>query len=410
MKNKWMIPVVLFVVLVIAYMIRGFIGTRVIVEMLQTDKIEEAATCSGVLIRNEKVNTVSVDGIAEILAKNGQRVSKGELLAIFYSGTKDTVGEDIISELADINKRIEAIKAGHSGDAIFINDVAKIESEIANDVDKIISLVSNRNTEEISKYKYHISTLADQKAVAKGEKEGFANELARLQAEKSTLESKLGSLQKVIQSDMPGIFIEGRDGFEDTLTVASIETLTPDIIKETVSHEKNDKVETVEEGTYIYKIADNYSYYIAVNIDESLAKDLNTGDSVSLRFTDFATGNCPAHIKYISEKDKDGTVTVVSECNTHVEGLLEKRVVNVDFVKKSVSGYKVSIDNLHTVDNAVGLFIKRGAVMKFIPVTIIYSTEEEAIVTYASSEKPLKAYDEVVTSAPEFADGKVIAG
>ena len=410
MKNKWMIPVVLFVVLVIAYMIRGFIGTRVIVEMLQTDKIEEAATCSGVLIRNEKVNTVSVDGIAEILAKNGQRVSKGELLAIFYSGTKDTVGEDIISELADINKRIEAIKAGHSGDAIFINDVAKIESEIANDVDKIISLVSNRNTEEISKYKYHISTLADQKAVAKGEKEGFANELARLQAEKSTLESKLGSLQKVIQSDMPGIFIEGRDGFEDTLTVASIETLTPDVIKETVSHEKNDKVETIEEGTYIYKIADNYSYYIAVNIDESLAKDLNTGDSVSLRFTDFATGNCPAHIKYISEKDKDGTVTVVSECNTHVEGLLEKRVVNVDFVKKSVSGYKVSIDNLHTVDNAVGLFIKRGAVMKFIPVTIIYSTEEEAIVTYASSEKPLKAYDEVVTSAPEFADGKVIAG
>lgn len=410
MKNKWMIPVVLFVVLVIAYMIRGFIGTRVIVEMLQTDKIEEAATCSGVLIRNEKVNAVSVDGIAEILAKNGQRVSKGELLAIFYSGTKDTVGEDIISELADINKRIEAIKAGHSGDAIFINDVAKIESEIANDVDKIISLVSGRNTEEISKYKYHISTLADQKAVAKGEKEGFANELARLQAEKSTLESKLGSLQKVIQSDMPGIFIEGRDGFEDTLTVASIETLTPDVIKETVSHEKNDKVETIEEGTYIYKIADNYSYYIAVNIDESLAKDLNTGNSVSLRFTDFATGNCPAHIKYISEKDKDGTVTVVSECNTHVEGLLEKRVVNVDFVKKSVSGYKVSIDNLHTVDNAVGLFIKRGAVMKFIPVTIIYSTEEEAIVTYASSEKPLKAYDEVVTSAPEFADGKVIAG
>ncbi len=410
MKNKWMIPVVLFVVLVIAYIIRGFIGTRINVEMLQTDKIEEAATCSGVLIKNEKVNTVSVNGIAEILAKNGQRVSKGELLATFYSGTEEAVGEGIISELADINKRIEAIKAGHSGDAIFINDVAKIESEIANDVDKIISLVSNRNTEEISKYKYHISTLADQKAVAKGEKEGYANELARLQAEKSTLESKLGSLQKVIQSDMPGIFIEGKDGFEDTLTVASIETLTPDVIKETVSQEKNDKVETVEEGTYIYKITDNYSYYIAVNIDEALAKDLNTGDSVNLRFTDFATGNCPAVVKYISEKDKNGTVTVVSECNTHVEGLLEKRVVNVDFVKKSVSGYKVSIDNLHTVDNAVGLFIKRGAVMKFIPVTIIYSTDEEAVVTYASSEKPLKAYDEVVTSAPEFVDGKVIVG
>ena len=132
MKNKWMIPVVLFAVLVIAYIIRGFIGTRINVEMLQTDKIEEAATCSGVLIKNEKVNTVSVNGIAEILAKNGQRVSKGELLATFYSGTEEAVGEGIISELADINKRIEAIKAGHSGDAIFINDVGLREAALGN--------------------------------------------------------------------------------------------------------------------------------------------------------------------------------------------------------------------------------------------------------------------------------------
>ena len=56
----------------------------------------------------------------------------------------------------------------------------------------------------------------------------------------------------------------------------------------------------------------------------------------------------------------------------------------------------------------MGLFIKRGAVMKFIPVNIVYSTEEEAVVSAASSEKPIKSYDEVVTSAPEYYDGRVI--
>lgn len=60
------------------------------------------------------------------------------------------------------------------------------------------------------------------------------------------------------------------------------------------------------------------------------------------------------------------------------------------------------------MDNAVGLFIKRGAVMRFIPVDIIYSTDEEAIVSASDSEKPIKSYDEVITSAPEYYDRRVI--
>jgi hypothetical protein len=114
-------------------------------------------------------------------------------------------------------------------------------------------------------------------------------------------------------------------------------------------------------------------------------------------------------VTYISEPDEDGIRTVVAECDNYVKNLLAQRVVNVDFVKKSVSGYKVKIEDIHTVDNTIGVFVKRGTVMRFLPVNIECSNEEEAIITSANQKMRIKSYDEIVKSAPEFSDGKVIA-
>ena len=129
---------------------------------------------------------------------------------------------------------------------------------------------------------------------------------------------------------------------------------------------------------------------------------------LKIRFTDFSKNDISAVVKHISEKDEKGLRCVVCECNTYVGGLMEKRVVNVDFIKKSMSGYKVKIEYLHTVDNAVGIFVKRGAVMRFIPVNIIYNNEDEAIVSAAETNRPIRSYDELVTAAPSYADGKAI--
>ena len=238
MKNKWIIPVVLFAVLVVCYVVRGFFQTRITVEMLQTDKIEESSSGLGVLVKSESVNSVSIGGAAEVSVRNGQRVSNGQLIATVYGGTTD---ESVKTQLADVNKKINAIKDSNAGDSVFINDATKIESEIADTVDQVIVKVTEHDLESISEYKYRISTLADQKAVAKGEKKGFSNDLVQLQAEKSVLESQLGKIENVVVASSPGIFIEGSDGFEETLTPDAISTLTPNTVKEVINRDKNGK-------------------------------------------------------------------------------------------------------------------------------------------------------------------------
>ena len=227
-----------------------------------------------------------------------------------------------------------------------------------------------------------------QKAIARGEKViSPAEEVLILQARKNEIEAKLGNSSNIIVADMAGTYVEGLDGFEESVTYGNIDTLTPQSVDEIIANNKNGNLIN-ESNVYRYKIVDNFKYSVAVNLDAKMTENLKVGDSVNVRFLDFYADSVKANVTYISEPDENGMRTVVAECNSYVKNLMSQRVANVDFVKKSVSGYKVSVEHIHTVDNMVGVFIKRGAVMKFLPVEIKYSNEEEAIVSSANPNMP----------------------
>ncbi len=405
MKNKWIIPVVLFIVLVTAYAVRGMFQSRIELEVLQEGKIEESSTTQAVLIKNEKVNSLTLSGITEIYARDEERVASNEILAILYGNSEDKA---LIEEFAEINKKIMAIRNSDADTSVYISDTLQMESEISSYVDDLIKASLENDFSELSEYKYKILMSTARKAIARGESAITpAEEVLKLQARKNEIEEILGRSSNVIAAESAGIFLEGKDGFEESLTPENIYELTPEKIEDVISNSRNGNVIN-EDNIYTYKIVDNFKYMVAVNLDEKSTDGLELGASVNIRFLDFSGDNVKAIVKHISEPNEDGIRTVVAECDSYVENLMSQRVVNVDFVKKSVSGYKVDIEYIHTVDNTVGVFIKRGAVMKFLPVDIKYSNEEEAIVTSADSGMSIKSYDEIVTSAPEFKDGKVI--
>ncbi len=405
MKDKWMIPVVLFVLLLVCNIFRGVFQTRIELELLQTDTIEEVRSGIGVLAKEEYTNTLPVGTTTELHINSGDRVSNDEVIATVYSGVAD---DRIKIQLADVNRRISAMEASHLGNAVFINDATKIESEIANTVDEVIQHVAVYDMEDLSGYKYLIGNMSDQKAVAKREKSSFSNDLVTLRSEKSVLEAQLGKIHSVETAPFPGVFLEGHDGFEKDINKAAATAFTPDQVESIIKHEKRDDVKTVKQGEYAYKIVNNYSYCVAINIEKGFLDGVKVGGTVKVRFSDLSPQVCSANVISISEPDDKNRCTVVVECYSYIEGLLAKRVVNVDFIKKSISGYKVKTEHLHTANDTIGIYIKRGAVMRFVPVDVVYSTEEEAIISAATNELPIKSYDELVTDAPVFEDGKVI--
>lgn len=405
MKNKWIIPVVLFIILVTVYVARGLFQSRVELEVLQVGKIEEVTSTQGVLIKNEIVNSVTLSGATEVYARDGERVANNEIIAMLYGNTED---EALFSELAEINKKINAISESEADSSVYISDTMQMESELSDCVDEIIREGAVNDYSRLSVHRYKLSLITSLKAMVRGEDVVTpAEEMITLQTRKNEIEAKLGGSSHILSAEMSGIYYEGKDGFEEKLVPEKIDSITPAAVNDVIEGNKNGNILN-DESIYTYKIVDNFSYYVAVNLDKETSKNIKAGDGVIVRFTNFSNSDNSATVTYVSEPNSDGVRTVVAKCDNYVDGLLSHRVVNVDFVKKSVSGYKVSVEHIHTVDNKVGLYIKRGAVMKFLPINIEYSNEEEAIVSSLDPTMPIKSYDEIVVSAPEFKDGKVI--
>jgi len=332
-------------------------------------------------------------------------VANKEIIALLQAGTED---EALVKELAQINKKVNAINKSNANGASYLFDAVQLESELSAYVDMIIEASKDNDYASLSEYKYKIQTVTAQKAISRGETVTTpAEEAIELQLRKNEIENLLGQNAKVVTAEMSGIFVEGKDGYEDKLTPETITDMVPATVKNVIKENSNGNMVN-NENEYVYKIVDNFSYHVAVNLEEDMTDNLKVGDSVIVRFSNFSNDDIKATVRFISEPDSKNVRCVVVECNKYIQKLLYQRVVNVDFVKKSIDGYKVKVEHIHTVDNTVGLFVKRGAVMKFLPIDIKYSNEEYAIVTSANASMPIKAYDEVVIAAPEFRDGRVI--
>jgi len=134
-------------------------------------------------------------------------------------------------------------------------------------------------------------------------------------------------------------------------------------------------------------------------------QDLDVDDYARLRFYDLSAELVKAKILYISPVE-DEQCTIILEVNRHVESLLKRRFVNLDFVKNRYEGYRVSVKALRSRNNENGIYVLRDEVMKFIPVTILYNTQDVAIVESADDSTPLRLYDEVVVNADSYEEGK----
>ena len=100
--------------------------------------------------------------------------------------------------------------------------------------------------------------------------------------------------------------------------------------------------------------------------------------------------------------------TVIVECTRHIDSLLRRRFVNLEFVKHRYSGYRLSVKSLRTKDDVTGVYVRRDDMMKFVPVNILYNTQDIAIVDSADTMNPLRLYDEVIVKADSYEEGKLL--
>lgn len=396
MKRKINILIPIFVALVLIYVLRSVFGSHVQIETLHQTNIEDMINTKGVVIKYESALAQGVSGALEPAVLSGTRVAAGEEVATVYSGEVDA---ELTTRLEQVNKKIAQIEKSQADLTSFSGDIARLEQQITAKTNELIEKSLVGDMTGVAEIQFVIESLCAKKAQVSGN-EAASNTLDELHAQKAQLEGQIGAVQHSITAPFPGIFSVACDGYEKLVTPYNMTELMPSSLNELLTQENKPQEEV--SGC---KIMENYRYFIAINLPTEKLNGLRIDSAVRLRFYDLYAGLINANVQYISPED-EGECTVILEVNQHVDALLERRFVNLDFVKKRYEGYRISVKSLRTKDNVNGVYVRRDGTLHFIPVNILYNTQDVAIVESADKALPLRLYDEVVISGGKNEEGK----
>ncbi|MBE7036855.1 MAG: hypothetical protein E7403_06140 [Ruminococcaceae bacterium] len=401
MKRKINILIPIFALLVLIYVIRSMMGPQIRVETLREGSLEDLVSTKGLLIKNETVLRQEAAGNYESSVQEGTRISAGQEIAAVYSGT---VSPELRTRLEQINSKIEQIEKNQADLINFSDDISRLEQKISDQTSLLVEKSILNDLSAVGDIQLVLASLCEKKAQISGVDNGNSI-LNQLQQQKSEIEAQIGTAQHRITAPVPGLFSASVDGLEQIITPNNMTQLTPSQVDSLFEQAEPKNEEAA--GTS-YKIINNFLYYVAVNIPTDKLSTLRPGQTVNLRFYDLSGDLVKADIKYISPEE-NGFKTVLLEVNQHLESLLKRRVVNVEFIKSRYNGYRISIKCLREKDGEKGVYVRRDDMLKFIPVDILYSSQDIAIVDSASKETPLRLYDEVVVRANSYEEGKLLS-
>ncbi len=400
MKHKSNIIIYIFIFLVLVYGLRSLFGNNVQVETLRRGTMEDMVNTKGILIKYETVLGSDFPGVFDPLVQEGARVGVGQELAAVYSGSVDPA---LRTRLEQVKKKITQIEENQSNLYAFGGDVSRIEQAISEETSALVDASQSGNLDAVSDIRLNLEALSEKKAQLAGGNAAVST-LDELKRQKADLESQIGAAQNRIYANASGIFSTAVDGFESLITPYNMTELTPAKLDEILAKEHSAETKT---ETAACKIVDNFRYFVALSVPVDKLTGLRAGSSASLRLYDLTADLISGTILFISPEE-DGRSTVILECDRFVDSLLKRRFVNVDFVKKRYQGYRINVKCLRTKDGVKGVYVRRDDVLRFIPVTILYNSQDIAIIDSADGNRPLKLYDEVVVRAGSYEEGKLL--
>lgn len=335
--NKFKIFVILiFMVTSIVFVTSStkILNTPSDIVIVEKGQISFEESTYGYIIRNEKVlqGENIKNGIVQIVSE-GERASKDESVFRYYSEKED----DLVKQISELDTQInEAIE--ESGIKILSSEIVSLESQIEASVNNMYGL---NDLQKIQEYKTKIEGYMSKKAKISGDASPSESKVKSLINKRSNLESELEASSEIVKTPISGLVSYRVDGLEDFFKTEDFSYLSKEVLDNL-----NLKVGTViPQSSEKGKIIDNYSCYIAVNMNTEKALNAKIGDNVTLRLSN--SNEVPAQIVYLSNVNEDGRI-LIFQIKKSVQDLIEYRKISCEVEWWNFQGLKVNNSALIT--------------------------------------------------------------
>lgn len=378
-RKRKKIRTVFIIILVFYLSIRMFssiYSASIKTTVVKNGTIEILEKTQGIVIRNEKVYKSNSRGKIVYFKDDGDKLGIGTKIAEI---SISNMYSELKQELIEIDSKLKELKDENISKKIFEVDIDKNKKNIDGIIDKLRENIIDGNYENVEQLKEQLSTKVEfqKKLLGQGGYVGYSIE--NLTKRKNEIMEEMKNLKREYYSDTPGLISFQIDGLEDIFSYKKISEYTPDdfkmIERRVINLEEKD---TVDIGDPLFKICDNFRWFVIVKLSKGSLDSLKEGQDVYIRFSENSE-NIKANVYRISIKGND--TLIIFECNDYLYKFLNKRYVDIEIVKKKYEGLKIPKTAIVNKNGIKGVYVNDvGNIIKFRPIKIKGEDEEYAIV------------------------------
>ena len=400
MKKFWKILIVIAVA-VYLFCFFKYLKTPITSEIVKNGTIENTVSVSGYVARDEKLIQSEFSGVLQNNVQEGETVAKGQDVATVYKGKVD---QKIQSALTLVQQKIEELNAS-SGLSNLDGDGVKVESQIKEKIDEMITASNQRQFDTVLKAQTDIHKLSDKMQMIQGGTNPTT--LEQLQNEKRALQQQINLEKADIYAPDSGVYSTHIDGLESLVDFANVSKLTVsdyDKLEKAKASQKNEVVA----GQPVAKIIHDFDWQLITVVDADLVKDMKAGDWINIRIPDYGETVFQAQITAIKPDQNNKTLLAIC-CNKASEFISDNRNINVDLIFQKFEGLKIPSSALAESNGKQGVFVKSESFLKFKEVEVLTEQDGFAIIKEDNMNNDnLLLYDEVATNSKNLYDGKVV--
>lgn len=390
--NKHLKTVLLITLIVVLISTISYCSAPYDTETAKIITIRKTVSGEGFILRNETIIEQSSNGVFDAAVKDGTRVSGGSTVGVCISGNYN---EELVKQLEEVTARIEEVKTSSDFADIYTSDEARIFSAMRDITKEIRLSAKNGNLPLAAQNALQLNTLLQKKYTT--ENSGAAQELlAELEAKKTSLEEKLGSIRENVFATESGYFYTDLDGLEQKRPESEIFAIsTSEIYGYTKTLDEYKKAKT-----HAGKVVDTYSWYLVAVLPKKDAELLTAGSSVTLSIDEGSS--VAATVAAVNYDDQDNA-SIVVKCTRDINGIFEKREVNFEICYEEYNGFYIPSAAIRVNGDTTGVYvINQNETVSFRAIDVILQ-EEEFVISRSSFKTPpespysaLKLYDNIL--------------
>ncbi len=400
MKNNKLLKFLLIFVLVLflAYQIYAALYRPIETQSAVYGEMVEGVNINAVIIRDESLVNFNSSGVLHFNVESGKRIEKNGVIAHIYSGEEQSIAASQIKLLDD---KIAGIEELESYNAVTAADLELLNSRLKASLNDLKLSCAYGSLEQAGENSEALMMILNRRQMVIDAATDFSGQLESLKAERAKLQAALSSPQGEISAHVSGYFIDTADGYEEVLTPADIENLTPEILDGLKPNEVS--------STAVGKLVSDYKWYIAatVSVNDSLA--YKAGDSLTVHTSLKSNPEISVKVERVNISSSSDRAVIVFSCQEMSSELAALRSGAMTVVNGNYKGLKLPRKALRVVDSKTGVYVLSGMELKFTPVEILYRDEETMICKFSNDNASgLRLYDEVVVKGKNLYDGKII--